>query len=52
MTFNEKIKSDIECFDRVIAQLKANGADAKSIATVEGMKQGAEVFAENNNDNI
>lgn len=43
MTIEEKIKSDIECFERVLNELQQNNADDKSIAIVKGMLEGAKI---------
>lgn len=46
MTFNEKIKSDIECLQRVLERLIANEAGDRAIAIVTGMLEGAKNFEE------
>lgn len=46
MTFNEKIKSDIECLERVIKELQDNNADEKSIAIVTGILDAAKIVGE------
>lgn len=46
MTFNEKIKSDIECLERVLAELIKNNADEKSIAIVTGILDAAKNVGE------
>ena len=50
MTFNEKIQSDIECLNRVIALLKANNAEEKAIEIVKGIRDAAEVFKEKDDE--
>lgn len=52
MTFQEKIKSDIECLIRVLAKLKEYGADEKAIAVVSGMLDGAENMETEENANV
>lgn len=46
MTFNEKIKADIECLERVLKELQDNNADAISIAIVTGMLDAAKTVGE------
>ena len=42
----DKLKSDLECLERVLERLKENNCDAKSIAVLEGMIEGTKVTLE------
>lgn len=46
MNFIEKVKSDLECLNRVLSRLKENDCDDKSIAVLEGMIEGNKVTLE------
>lgn len=46
MNFIEKVKSDLECLNRVLSRLKENDCDDKSIAVLEGMIEGTKVTLE------
>ena len=46
MKYIEKIKSDLECLERVLKRLKENNCDVKSIAVLEGMIEGTKVTLE------
>lgn len=44
--FIEKVKSDLECLNRVLSILKENDCDDKSIAVLEGMIEGTKITLE------
>lgn len=46
MDFIEKVKSDLECLNRVLSILKENDCDDKSIAVLEGMIEGTKLTLE------
>lgn len=46
MTFQDKVKSDLECLRRVLERLIVNNAGDIAIATVTGMIEGLETFEE------
>ena len=47
MTFEEKIKSDTECLQRVLKELMERNCDQKSIAIVLGILQACKDMGEN-----
>ncbi len=42
----DKLKSDLECLERVLERLKVNNCDARAIAVLEGMIEGTRVILE------
>lgn len=41
VSFKSKLISDIDCYKRVLVTLRTHNCDAKAIASVEGMLEGA-----------
>lgn len=42
MTFYDKVRSEIECLNRVLSNLETYGCDEKAKAVVKGMIEGLE----------